>query len=339
MKTTQLLLFSILLIFPGLTLNAQNSSDTTKTSATFGTIRFNLNVDSALLIVNNQFDEAHFIDDESSITVKTGITSVKLSVLHDYLFEEVLTINKDTLVTISHEFERLPLTKDLLNGNYAARRYFDANLLIISDEESQISLNDTLIGKEYVFLNGPVGDNTVSVKSPREGASLFFFNTRKFTNSDYSLRVIQNYIKPDKDLSKKLAFLPGFSQSYKYETVKASIIRVSMISSALALSSLEVKYRIDKKKFDSDLQDYRETLNTSLATTLGNDLADQSSNLDKLALFRNISLATLVSVYTYNILDGIFHKPKVGYLEKKPLQFYLSSGQLSRIDATFKVSF
>lgn len=326
-------------MLPGIILHAQNLSDTTETQNGFGTINFSLNVDSALLIINNQFDEAHFINNKSTIEVKTGITSVKLSVLHDYLFEQVLTIKKGTVVTISHEFEKLPLTTDLLNGNYAARRYFGANLLIISDEESEISLNGDVIGKEYIFLDGPVGDNSVSVKSPREGASLFFFNTRKFTNSDHSLRIIQNYIKPEKKLSKKLAFIPGFSQAYKYENVKASVIRVSMISSALALSSLEVKYRIDKKKFDSDLKEYRETLNTSLATTLGNDLDDQSSKLDRLALFRNISLATLITVYTYNVLDGIFHKPKIGYLEKKPIQFYLSSGQLSRIDATFKVSF
>lgn len=339
MKTTQLFFFLVFLTLPSAILHAQNLSDTTETQNTFGTINFSLNVDSALIIINNQFDEARFIKNESSIKVKTGIVSVKLSVLHDYLFEQVLTVQKDTVITVSHEFEKLTLTKDVLNGNYAARRHFDANLLIISDEESEISLNDNVIGKEYVFLDSPVGDNIVSVKSPKEGTSLFFFNTRKFTNSDYSLRVIQNYIKPDKDLSRMLAFLPGFSQAYKYENVKASVIRVSMISSALALSSLEVKYRIDKKKFDSDLKEYRETLNTSLATTLGNDLDDQSSSLDRLALFRNISLATLISVYTYNVLDGIFHKPKVGYLEKKPIQFYLSSGQLSRIDATFKVSF
>ena len=114
----------------------------------FGSIKFDLNVEEAILILNNDFRDAYPISNGQTVQVKSGLTSVKLSILNDYLFEKQFQLEKDSLVVISHTFDSLALSKEVLKGNYAARYYLGANALLITDTESNIFLNEKMLGRE-----------------------------------------------------------------------------------------------------------------------------------------------------------------------------------------------
>lgn len=327
----------IVLISSFISIYAQENDELRPSTTSFGTLVFDFNVDSALVILNNQYRDAFYVYKGDTVNVKTGETSIKISVMHDYLFEKVLTVIEDSLFIINHDFQFLPLTKKVLNGNFAARRYFNANLLVITDEDSDIYLNEELVGKEFVYLNAPTGNNLVQARNSTTYQSLYVKNSVQITNSDFSFRIIERHIKPLESTSKTLSFLPGFSQAYKYQGTKALFIRASLGTLFAALSALEVKYRIDKKEYDDLLFEYRTTKNSSNATNLGDILETKDDNLKTLARYRNISLFTLIGTYVYNIADGLISKPKSGFRQKKPYSFYLDTDSQNNLSMNIKV--
>tara|TARA_R110002124_G_C8962150_1_gene514181 strand:+ start:3960 stop:4616 length:657 start_codon:yes stop_codon:yes gene_type:complete len=203
-------LFSILFYF-NLTVGAQHSPTD---STTYGSVILNFNTDSALTIINNQFREAKMIGSGDTLHLKTGLTSIKLSVIHDFLFEEIFVLKKDSTFSLTHQFKNQPLSKELLDGNYAARNAFGANLLIITDEQSNIVLNNKDIGTGYVFTNGLIGENNLVVSIPKHNSKFNFNTSNEFSNSDLSFKIIEQYVKPDKSRSRKIALIPGASQAY-----------------------------------------------------------------------------------------------------------------------------
>lgn len=313
---------------------AQNEGEASDSAS----ITFELNVDEALLILNNQFDEARFVKNNETVVTRAGVTSIKLSVVHDFLFEKQLLLTPDTSIIISHTFNQLPLSKEVLDGNYAARKYFDANLLVISDEQVDIYLNDEKVGSEYVFANIPQGKNVVSTQFNSPFQSIYHQSISNINTTSFSLRVVEQNIKPLKSTSRKLAFLPGFGQAYKYQPVKANIIRALLGGSLLLTSSFEIKYRQDKQTYDEQLTKYNNSISGIEATGLGDQLVDLDKQLKSTALIRNISLFALLGTYAYNVLDAYYAKPKMGYHKPKPYHFYLSSENIDGIELGIKLN-
>jgi hypothetical protein len=324
-------------LISSVSVSAQFSETDSPDSLSLGRVSFQFNTDSALAIINNKFQNAFTVYPGDTINVETGLTSVKLSVIHDHLYEKVFSLKKDSLISINHDFKNLPLTKGLLNGNHAARKFFNANLLVISDEESEIYLNDQLVGKNFVYLNAPTTKNTIMVQNPEVYQSLFIQNISTISTSDYSFRVVENYIRPQESTSKRLAFFPGFSQAYKYQGTKAILIRIGMGASLLGLTTFEAKYRIDRKEYDNLLDRYNNSISILEVTALGDQLHEKEQSLRTSSRIRNTSLFALAGIYVFNVLDGFFTKPKTGYRNEKPLNFYLSTNHESGVNLNFNL--
>tara|TARA_R110000868_G_scaffold378658_7_gene644213 strand:+ start:8083 stop:9111 length:1029 start_codon:yes stop_codon:yes gene_type:complete len=337
LASSKILFLFFFLFSTGILVSAQDSTEMSSDTLKYGIVILEFNTDSALAVVNNQYQEPLFVKNGDSIKVKTGNTSIKLSVIHDYIFEKIFNVIEDSIYNISHDFEFLPLTKKVLNGNLAARQFFNANLLVITDEESDIYLNDELVGREFAYLDAPTGTNSIQAKSSTSYQSLYISNRSRISNSAYYFRIVERYIKPKESTSKALAFLPGFSQAYKYQGNKASLIRISMGTTFLSLSTFSIKYRLDKNKYDDLLDRYNNSVSNSEVTALGDQLVKKEKSLHNAALIRNISLYALSGIYIYNVLDGLFNKPKSGYRKTKPYSFYLGSDELSSLSFNFNL--
>ena len=301
-------------------------------------ITFKFNVDEALLILNNQFDEARFVKNDEKITTKAGLTSVKLSIIHDYLFEEQFELNPDTNIVVTHNFQHLPLTQKVLDYNYAARKILGYNLIVITDDESFISINADSIGTGFTALNVETQETDLTLENQNHEMSLYYDNFSKINTSSYSLRVIQRYMTPDKRQSKLLSVIPGYSQAYKYEFNKAIAIRLGLGVSLVGLTTFQVLYKNEKKDFDNNFLRYTNSTVESEVTELGNTLDDQKTTLDSFAKIRNISMISALTIYAYNLIDGIFHYPKNGYRKTKPIEFYLDSNLDTNFDLTMRVN-
>lgn len=323
-----------LILLCSISLKAQETSDSTF----YGNVVLNFNTDSALAIINNNFQESKSVNNHDTLRIKSGLTSIKLSVINDYLFEKIFVLKKDSTVVIDHKFKNLPFSKELINGNYALRKALGANLLIITDDQSDIILNDTNIGKGYAFTNGNVGENNLEIAIPISSSSSSYSRKESFSNSDLSFKIVEKYVKPKKGLSKKLAFIPGASQTYKYQNNKASFIKIGLAISIVSVSTFELKYRKNRSEFNTVLVDYQQSPDPNEVTKLGNRLDVLNDRLESDALFRNVSVITLASIYLYNIFDGIFTKPVMGYRDEKPLKFYFESNEFSKLGGTFQFS-
>lgn len=308
-------------------------------STSYGSIKFDLNVDEALLIHNNQFDEARIIKNGETISVKTGRTSIKLSIVQDYLFEEQFVLKKDSFVVISHEFELNPITKEVLQNNYAARYYLNANVLLITDNESEILLEDKKIGSSYSFHDAEIGNQAFKARLLNKNGNVIQTKKTTFLNSNHTFKIVENYIKPIKQRSKFLSVFPGSSQHYKHHDIKSIIIRTGMALTIASTSTYELLYRKNNREYERVLAQYQESTNMNEATTLGNELGQLNSKLQDNARMRNLSLLATISIYGYNILDGLFSKPKYGYREVKPIQFYLDRNESNNLTGTLSINF
>lgn len=305
-------------------------------TTSFGSIKFDLNVEEAILILNNDFRDAYPISNGQTVQVKSGLTSVKLSILNDYLFEKQFQLEKDSLVVISHTFDSLALSKEVLQGNYAARYYLGANALLITDTESNIFLNEKMLGREYSFVDAKTGINNFTATSTnKRGISKLV----EFRNSDYTFTVVENYVKPSRKRAAKLAFVPGFSQVYKSQELKGLLFQTSFILAALSTSTYELIFRSKKREYDDIYSKYTASINSAEATTLGDQLSDKNDELKQISLIRNISLVAVLSIYSYNIVDGFLSKPKSGYREVKPIEFYINSYNNSTLMGTLNFNF
>ena len=240
-----------------------------------------INTDEALLIINNRFSESFMVANNDTVEVPSGIVSIKLSVINDYLYEEAIDVRPNSIAVIEHEFEPKPITKDILTGNYAARKKLNANVLIISDEGSDIYLNDDLIGNEYFLGNAASGSNDLEIRNSKAYSSMLIYRFNSFDNSDYSFKIVEHYIKPDLKTSRTLAFLPGFSQDYKYQGFKSLLIRIGTGASFAAMSTFQIKYWIEKKDYDDYLKKYENSISEPEATGLGDILDKREKNSKK----------------------------------------------------------
>lgn len=332
------LILSFIILSPCFAIYAQENNEIQNDSLTFGDVTFQLNVDSAYAIINNKFREPVIVKSGDTLNIKTGETSIKLSVIHDELYEEIITIAEDSIYSIKHDFQFLELNKKTLNNNIAARHYFDANLLVITDSDSDIFLDDELIGKEYVFTNAPIGRRLLRIESSDSFQAVYTKNSSVQNVSNYSFRIVEIYINPTKARARRLAFIPGFSQAYKYQATKSMIMMIGNITAFTTLSALEIKYRLEKNDYDDLLKRYNNSVSVFETTALGDLLVKQEKRLDNFALYRNISLIGLIGVYTYNVLDGFLSKPKMGYRKSKPYSFYLGTDGLSNVNLNLKLN-
>jgi hypothetical protein len=160
-----------------------------------------------------------------------------------------------------------------------------------------------------------------------------------FLNSDYNFIIVENYVKPDQKQARLMSLIPGSSQQYKNQDFKGSLIRIGMGIALAATSTYELAYRGNRRDYDEVLADYRVSTNSNEATQLGNELSDLKEKMDRNESIRNISLLSAISIYGYNLLDGFLSKPKYGYRETKPIEFYLDSRDLSHLSGNLKINF
>ncbi len=307
-------------------------------SIEYGYIEFDMNVDSALMILNNQFDNMLWVKNNEFIRVKAGLTSIKLSVIHDFLFEEQFDLKQNSKYTISHDFRTTPISKEVLNENYAARKILGYNLLVITDATTEITLNNETPGIEYLFANGEVGKNIIELKQASTFNSAFYTSTYEFENSDRRFQIVEKYISPKKSRARQLALVPGLSQTYKYEPIKALAIQIGFASTLVATSTFELRYRKNKRDFDDLLERYNESVSPISATALGNELEKTHDRLETDARIRNISLISLISIYAYNLFDAFFNEPKIGYRSEKPVEFFINSDSYTSLNGGVKIN-
>lgn len=308
-------------------------------SAQSGYLKFEFNTDSAHLVLDNDVVGLVKIASGDSINLLVGTHIVELYTPFDKEYLSFPYIKQDTTITISHEFRTDNLTLRTVRNNFATADYLNANIIIITDENTNIIYEGNSVGFGFSSLNLPFGNHEIMIKNPDYGTS----KIRITPNPARPLSVFLAYKKPDKLVSRTLSFLPGTSQMYKKQILKGSLLSVSTATLLIGSIKSSKNYNNELSEFNKLKQEYNQAFTEQEALRLGDLVTKKQKLVTKYDNRRRFFIGSLILVYAYNIYDAFASHPNGGYRTKqKPLEFYLSSknSQLGVVNSgTFKINF
>lgn len=303
-----------------------------------GFLKFDLNVDSATVVVNNNYYSIKRIANGDSLRLPTSVNLINISVPFDSKKESYVTIYEDSTIPFRHEFHTEEITPKSMDGNVAAKFHFDANVMIITDDDSEIYYNDELIGVGFTSFIMRFSEGSITVKNSDFGIKRYALKIR-----DSRVNLREYYRRPKKESARLFAFVPGASQLYKRDYFKA--IGFATLSTYLFKTTAEkfIEYNREMEIFHEYVFNYNQQTNEREAIRLGDLAESQQDKLQQIDNERRGFLLSSLIVYAINIFDAYISTPKGGYQnDQKTLKFYLSQEANSRnlsTSATLRYNF
>ncbi|MEQ8523400.1 DUF5683 domain-containing protein [Gracilimonas sp.] len=308
-------LFLFLTLF-STTLYAQNKT---------GFIKFEFNTDSAYVIPGNDLFEAVKLASGDSLKFTEGTRLLSFQTYFDKSKTQFIKVIGDSTVIYSHTFEKNGLSIAALSDNIAARDYYNANAMILTDEDSEIFFEGNYVGTGFAKFNTFGNIGKLTIKNPDFGISESRLNI-----PEQKLIFITDKLRPSKSAARFFSVFPGASQFYKRQHVKALLLGASAVTIFAAAALKSANYKEELSLFKEYQNNYENAETEQIALRFGDLAESQQSKVKKLDNQRRGLLLAGILIYGYNIYDAFTSKPAGGYLKKKrDFQFYLSELPIS----------
>lgn len=308
--------FILILLFWPLSVNAQE----------YGYLKFDLNTDSATLIIDYDYKNIKSVSDNDSIKVSFGSHHINLSTPLKGQVNKNIYVYQDSTIVVRHNFLGNKLNIHSFDGNYAASQFFNASVIILTDQDSDIYYQNSYQGTGFAMINAiPFSSNNkITIENK-------FYGTKTVSTNAYPyLSVFEHYRRPKKSTSQFLSFVPGASQFYKKDFLKSGFFIAG--TTGLVISGIfeNHRYASEKNTFNRLLQRYNQASTEQEALRLGNLTQKQHNKLERANTRRQVIWGAALLLYGINIYDGLTSTPRDGFRKTKPISFYLSSdGRLS----------
>lgn len=270
-------------------------------------LTFDLNVDSAIAILDYNYDNPFFITNNDSIKVSTGYHILELSTFYDKASEMEVFIT-DSNKVINHTFLKIDeITAESLDENFAAKYNSGVDILFFTDTNSEIFLDNVSLGyeKASIILNNSL--HTLRIENPYFGSKEL-----ELTNKPY-LQVVEAYKKPTRRIAQTISVIPGMSQIYKKQYFKGSSLLLANLISLNVYLNAANEYSTEKNNFNDLVELYKTTNNEQNAFELGNQIELLQDEVKHLDSKKNLLLGTTLCLYALNIVDAFRSKPKGGF--------------------------
>ena len=277
-----------------------------------GYLRINMNnIDSVYVAINDDFDSVFEIASGDTLILETGIT--KLRFIKSYYLDLVTTVEIEEGETerIGIQMEPVRGRKVLSRWSSYPRLFWEANNFILSDPETDLFVNGEYVGSHFARLD-TVG--TFEVTGIHSSGTTF---TKTYSASaETPFHFHEKYVKPSRATSWSLSFLPGGSQMYKKQPLKAAAFTVVTLGGATLAYSYESRYQNSMDEFNRLNIQYKAASNTLEAIQLGLETENAYNNSVNLSKTRNRIIYGTALVYLINIVDG-FMAPSIGFRDVK----------------------
>ncbi len=288
-----------------------------------GFVKFDLNVDSVSIIINNDFNGVRTISTEDSISLGKGLNLVNLSVPFDRFYEVYVQIIPGKTKVVSHEFsEKIP-SKYILERNYAAARYYNVNAFIITDSDSKITVGNSTLGVGFAKFTQKIGLYSILIENEDFGTSSINY----LNNDRYYITLFEKYTRPEKPTAQFLSIIPGGSQFYKKQIGKSALFFSGTTVFFGVGISANNSYKKELQTFNELKEQYNNTENESLAFELGNQVEKQQKEVRRKDNMRRAFFGLGILSYSLNIFDAFKSTPDGGYRKEQPIEFYLTNNQ------------
>ena len=311
-----LLLILVVLLLPFNQVLAQSNS---------GWLKFKFNTDSAYVVPGNILFDAIKLASGDSLELETGVRLFSLQTHFDKSDNLYLQVFKDSTVTYSHTFKESNFSPATLTKNVASRHYYDANVIVLTDEDSDIFYNDEYQGTGFAKFN--IGENLeeLEIRNPDFG-----HKKRRLNVPEPRLIYIEDHRRPIKSESRFYSIIPGASQLYKKQHIKAFLFGASAATLFTFAGVKSFDYHYELNVFHEYQESYENATSEQAALRFGDLTENQQTKVQRLDNQRRGLLLAGILVYGYNIYDAFTSKPAGGYRNKdKDLQFYLSQKEIT----------
>lgn len=252
-----------------------------------------------------------------------------ISISHPY-GEELRTrkiLEEGKTTVLEHSFKLTQPSTVNLSDNLATRPHYGSNLMIVSDDDSEININGEYLGLGAVKLNYRTGPVDVLINNPSTGEHSY---SGKITNlSMEKAIVIDAYTKPVKSLSQVLGILPGLSQWYKGQRLKSALISGGFLAIGGITMERNAQYSRELTEFRRIERLYNRADTGAEALELGNQLEHQQTITKRFDNQRRVFLGLTSIAYIFNLYDAFFNEPKSGFRKKTDIEFYFQQNSIS----------
>jgi hypothetical protein len=282
-----------------------------------GFLKIITNIDSFLVIVDSNFACIKQSYNNYILKLPVGKRRITISSRFDLDNTFYVKIDNHTLKEYSISFgKNINLYKNSkIYFKYSSypKLKWGYNLVVISDESTKLYVNKTCIGEHFVKLNVPAGLVNVKALNIYAGTA-----NRDLFVSTYRMSIVEIYVSPIKGIAQGLSILPGLSQYYKNEKKKGLLLLTSILMSFGISQYYNRLYHNSNEDYLELKNDYFNSTSNIDAYRLGNLAQSKYSETKKYADLHNIFFCSGLLLYTYNLLDGLFKKPKSDYRKRLP---------------------
>ncbi len=287
-------------------------------------VKISSNVDSLFLQVGRYLGETYHIANHDSVAIRPGTRRVILGHPSSYDQSFLLTIEEGETYQVEHSFQLTKPSVYSFENNIAVGKYYNSNLIVISDEDSDIYINGKYVGLGAAQTNVRTGPYRVTVHNPYIGERTFTGTIANIPGEPAT--VVNAYTKPTKYMSRFLTPFPGASQLYKKQTLKGYLLSAGFILQSGLTLYTNHNYRQELREFNALRERYLVSTNEQAVFDLGNQLEQMQPRINQLNDRRKIMIGITTLIYAFNIYDALFTRPNSGYRSDLNLNLYLEPG-------------
>lgn len=314
MANTILKLLSLLLVLALVTeYSYAQQSDSLHVDEPLKTGYLELNVtdqDSFYVVINNRFSDVFEIASGDSIELEAGRIHFRIVKQYYMDLQRFITIEENKTHSIGTNLIQAQGNTQRSQQSSYPRLFWEGNNFIQSDPNTDLYVNGENAGTGFAIVDTtrrfevkgvhPSGREFSTVFTPVEGMQ---FNYH------------ERYIKPSRSKARMLSILPGGSQLYKKQTLKALAFSVVTIGGAALAYSYETRYQDSKSTYNQLNNQYKTAGNPREAFILGNEAEEAFDEAASIARTRNRIIYGTALIYIANFVDG-FIVPSLGYRDE-----------------------
>jgi hypothetical protein len=271
------------------------------------------NLDSFYVFIDSDFRQYRKIFKNDSLQLPVGPR--KITVVSEFSsdFELVVEIfaGKTTVhrLTVGKTRER----NFLLSRSSYPRISWGANLLIYTDEDSDILINGKWVGRGAVKIDTVAGSYNIVARHEFAGST----SRTVFVRAN-RLALLEMYNKPQKGVSRGLSLMPGFSQFYQGKKVKGAMFFGLTLTGVILANKFQNSFEENNFDYENLVRTYQGVDNETDALRVGDQLQKSYDDSRRNARLRDTFLIAAAVVYLGNFIDAWVKGPKSGYREIKP---------------------
>lgn len=286
-------------------------------------LKVNTNVDSLYISMLNKTRTTYKIANGDSLKIQPGVRVITLAHKKAEEIQYRRHFKDSTTIVLDHDFELSDPTVYTLTDNIATQPEYNSNLIVVSDEDSEIIINGEYYGFGATKVNMRTGPYEITIRNQYTGE-----HTQTgiiLNNESDNAIVVDGYTKPVLGFARLLSVIPGTSQIYKRQKMKGYLLSSSFLLSGYFAIQKKQQYNSEFNIFNDLKEQYNNATNEQVALELGDQIERQQSvvkNQDnqRIALF---SLTAII--YAFNIYDALTSKPEGGYRSNTDIDFYLNN--------------